>query len=197
MRNQNFITIFAIVIILAAIVGGSYNSLVRSNENAGRAWGDVESTYQRRFDLIPNLVETVKGYATHEKAVFEAVTEARSKVGQMNIAADKLTPEALASFQQAQQGLSGALSRLIAVAEAYPVLKADGNFRDLQSQLEGTENRINVARERYNKAAQDFNQKKKGFPAVFTVGLFFSERPYFAAKEGADVAPRVNFNSER
>jgi len=168
--------------------------LVYGEEGVAQAWADVESTYQRRADLIPNLVETVKGYATHEREVLQNVVEARAKAGQVTISAEGLTPEAIQRFQQAQQGLSGALSRLFAVAEAYPDLKANQNFLDLQTQLEGTENRINVARNRYNEAARSYNQLRRGFPGNLVAGLHgFGPKPYFEAEAGAEKAPQVKF----
>ncbi|MBI5013999.1 MAG: LemA family protein [Deltaproteobacteria bacterium] len=175
-------------------VKGTYNGFVAAQEDVGRAWADVESTYQRRSDLIPNLVETVKGYATHEKDVFLGVTEARSRVGQVKISADNLSPEAIQRFQEAQQGLSGALSRLLVVAERYPDLKANQNFLDLQAQLEGTENRINVARSRFNETARAYNTKVRSFPGNLLAGAFgFSPKPYFEAEKGAEKAPKVKF----
>jgi len=173
---------------------GTYNGFIGAQEQVSKAWGDVESTYQRRADLIPNLVETVKGYATHEKDVFTNVTEARSRVGQINLNAENLTPEMIKNFQQAQQGLSGALSRLLAVAEAYPQLKANQNFLDLQTQLEGTENRINVARNRFNDAARAYNTRIRSFPANLLANAYgFTAKPYFEAEKGADIAPKVKF----
>jgi LemA protein len=186
----------AVLILLLAYgwVKGTYNGMVQAQEQVSKAWSDVESTYQRRADLIPNLVETVKGYATHEEEVFSKVTEARSRVGQINVSAQGLTPDAIQRFQQAQQSLSGALSRLLAVAEAYPDLKANQNFLDLQTQLEGTENRINVARTRFNEAARAYNTRIRSFPANLLAGAFgFTAKPYFQAEEGAEKAPRVKF----
>lgn len=184
------------LLVLAAFgwVKSNYNGFVRAEEGVTKAWADVESTYQRRADLIPNLVETVKGYASHEREVLQGVVEARAKVGQVTIAAEALTPEAIQRFQQAQQGLSGALSRLFAVAEAYPDLKASQNFLDLQTQLEGTENRINVARTRFNEAAQAYNTRIRSFPGNLLAGAFgFEPRPYFQAEQGAAQAPQVKF----
>jgi LemA protein len=186
--------VFLMLLIAYGWVKGTYNGFVLAQEEVGRAWSDVESTYQRRNDLIPNLVETVKGYATHEKDVLLGVTEARSRVGQVKISADSLTPEAIQKFQQAQQGLSGALSRLLVVAERYPDLKANQNFLDLQAQLEGTENRINVARSRFNEAARAYNTKVRSFPGNFLAGAFgFGPKPYFEAEKGAEKAPKVKF----
>jgi LemA protein len=187
--------ILAVLIIgLYSFLKGTYNSLVVLQEGVSKSWADVENTYQRRADLIPNLVETVKGYASHEKEVFTAVTEARSRVGQVQFTAEELTPERIESFQAAQRQLSGALSRLLVVAENYPLLKANQNFLDLQTQLEGTENRITVARERFNRAAQDYNTRRRLFPTILLANLFgFAEKPYFSAEEGASKAPKVAF----
>ncbi len=159
-------------------------------------WAQVENVYQRRADLIPNLVETVKGAAAFETDTFTAVTEARAKVGQVNAAGIANNPEAFAKFQQAQDGLSAALSRLMVVVEKYPDLKATQNFRDLQAQLESTENRIAVERMRFTRAAQEFNTKRMSFPTVLVAGFFgsrFNEKPYFKAQAGAETAPKVNF----
>jgi len=183
------------IAVIVLLVGASrYNSLVRAEEGVAKTWADVESTYQRRADLIPNLVETVKGYATHEQEVLQGVVEARARVGQVTISAESLTPEAIQRFQQAQQGLSGALSRLFAVAEAYPDLKANQNFLDLQTQLEGTENRINVARNRFNEAARVYNTAIRSFPNNLFAAVFgFQAKPYFQADQGAEKAPQVKF----
>jgi len=185
-----------VLLILVAFgwVRGAYNGFVQGQEGVGKAWADVESAYQRRADLIPNLVETVKGYASHEKDVLLGVTDARSRVGQVKISMDALTPEAIQKFQEAQQGLSGALSKLLAVAEAYPDLKANKSFLDLQTQLEGTENRINVARNRFNEAAREYNIRIRSFPANLVANLFgFGPKPYFQAEQGAEKAPKVKF----
>jgi LemA protein len=177
----------------------SYNSLVGLEQGVRSQWGQVENAYQRRADLIPNLVETVKGAANFEKDTFSAVAEARSRVGQVSAQGlDKVLndPEAFKRFQQAQEGLSGALSRLMVVSERYPDLKATAAFRDLQAQLEGTENRISVERMRFNQAAQAFNTKRQSFPTVIfasVLGERFKEKPYFAAQAGSDVAPKVKF----
>jgi LemA protein len=190
--------IILIVLIFGATIAGTYNSLVQLDQAAQSQWAQVENVYQRRADLIPNLVNTVKGAANFEQSTLTAVTEARSKVGQVtsgaveNIARD---PQAFARFQQAQDGLSSALSRLMVVAERYPELKATQNFRDLQAQLEGTENRITVERMRFNEAAQAFNTKRDRFPTVVIAGFFpkFSEKPYFKATTGAEKPPEVKF----
>jgi len=176
---------------------GSYNSLISLSQGVDAQWAQVENVYQRRADLVPNLVETVKGAAAFEKDTFTAVTEARSRVGQVNLGGQApATPEAMARFQQAQEGLGSALSRLMVVVEKYPDLKATQNFRDLQAQLEGTENRIAVERMRFNQAAQAFNTRRNSFPTVLLAGFFgdrFRERAYFQAKPGADTAPKVAF----
>ena len=159
------------------------------------AWSQVENVYQRRLDLIPNLVETVKGVANFERETYTAVTEARSKAGSMRITAEDLeNPEAVRRFEEAQGQLTGALTRLFAVAENYPQLKANQNFLELQSQLEGTENRIAVERRRFNEVAQEYNTRVQTVPASLIAGLFgFRPRPYFKAAEGAEQAPRVGF----
>ena len=201
MANKKFaIGCLAVVLVglLIAAVGvtGIYNSLVGLDQKVQAQWGQVENQYQRRADLVPNLVETVKGAAAFEQDTFTAVTEARAKVGQVQIAPGQLTPEALAQFQQAQDGLSSALSRLLVVGEKYPELKATQNFRDLQAQLEGTENRVAVERMRFNEAAQAFNTKRNRFPAVLVAGFFgskFADKPFFKAQAGAETAPKVKF----
>jgi LemA protein len=187
--------VVAVVVLLVAglSVMGSYNKLVKLDENVKSKWGQVENVYQRRADLVPNLVATVKGAAAFEKETYTAVTEARARVGQVTF---NKVPDAaeLQKFQTAQDGLSSALSRLLVVAERYPDLKATENFRDLQAQLEGTENRIAVERKRFNEAAQDFNTARRRFPTVFIASLFgFAEKPYFQATAGAETAPKVSF----
>lgn len=187
--------IVALAIVLVVWGTGVYNSLVREDETVRSAWSQVETQYQRRADLIPNLVETVKGYASQEQQVFVGVAEARAKVGQITVTKEVLEdPDAFAKFQQAQDGLSSALSRLLAVSENYPQLKSNENFRDLQTQLEGTENRITVARSRYNESVQAFNTRVRTFPTAFIASMMgFKEKQYFKAKEGADSAPQVKF----
>jgi LemA protein len=173
-----------------------YNTIQQNEEAVFAAWGDVEATYQRRADLIPNLVETVKAYAAHERETLTEVTNARAKVGQMKISADNLgDPAVLQQFQQAQGALSSALSRLMVVVERYPDLKANQNFRDLQHQLEGTENRINVARQRYNKSVQTFNSSIRTFPNKLTNNFLLNleRKEPFKADEGASQAPKVTF----
>jgi len=176
--------------------GCGYNQIQKNEEAVFAAWGDVEATYQRRADLIPNLVETVKAYAAHEKETLQGVTNARAKVGQTNISAANLgNAAAMQQFQQAQGELSGALSRLLVVAERYPDLKASANFRDLQHQLEGTENRINVARQRYNAAVQTFNSSIRTFPNNLTNNFLLNleRKEAFKADAGAATAPKVTF----
>jgi LemA protein len=190
--------ILVLGLVVAALWGvGSYNTLVKLDQGVRSGWAQVENVYQRRADLVPNLVETVKGAADFERDTFTAVTEARAKVGQTKIDPGQLNdPAAFAKFQQAQDQLGGALSRLMVVVEKYPELKATQNFRDLQSQLEGTENRITVERQRFNEAAQAFNTKRMSFPTVLIAGFFgsrFAEKAYFKAAEGSDVAPKVKF----
>ena len=174
----------------------SYNQMVTLDEGVKEAWSQVENVYQRRFDLIPNLVETVKGYANQEKDTFTAVTEARAKAGgTFNISEEVLNnPEMFQKFQQAQSSLGSALQRLLVIQERYPELKSNENFLQLQSQLEGTENRIAVERRRFNETARIYNVYIRLFPRSFLANLFgFSARTYFAATEGADTAPKVQF----
>ena len=192
--------VLGIVVLVAIIFGfymkGVYNSMVRLDEGVKEKWSQVENVYQRRLDLIPNLVETVKGYAAHERETFQAVTEARAKAGGvMNVPEQALNnPAAFQQFQQAQGALSSALQRLMVVVERYPDLKANENFLSLQSQLEGTENRIAVERKRFNETAREYNTYIRQFPKVVLANLFgFREKPYFQAQEGADQAPRVKF----
>lgn len=189
--------VFILIVIILVIYGiKSYNSMVTLDESVKEKWSQVENVYQRRMDLIPNLVETVKGYAAHEKDTFQAVTEARAKVGGMvNIGAEALkNPALFQQFQQAQASLSSALQRLMVVVERYPDLKANQNFLSLQDQLEGTENRITVERQRFNEAARAFNTFIKKFPKVFFARMFgFTEKPYFQAQTGAETAPKVKF----
>ena len=191
------IVFFILVFGLWAMSG--YNSLVSLDQAAQAQWGQVENTYQRRADLIPNLVESVKGAAKFEKDTYVAVAEARAKVGQVTTAAGAnpaADPDALKKFQAAQDQLSSALSRLMVVVEKYPDLKATQNFRDLQSQLEGTENRISVERMRFNETAQSFNTKRDTFPTVVIAGFFgsrFQHKAYFTAQAGADKVPQVKF----
>ena len=183
------------VIAIAAIWGVSaYNGLVKMDESVNTAWSNVENQYQRRADLIPNLVNTVKGYAAHEKETLEAVMAARSKATQMTIDADNLTPEKLQQYQKAQGEIGAALGRLLAITENYPELKANENFKELQAQLEGTENRISVERRNFNEVARTYNTSIRTFPKSILAGMFgFDKRPYFEAEEGANKAPEVKF----
>jgi LemA protein len=189
--------LIGLVVIIGLWVTSSYNKLVSLDQGALSQWAQVENAYQRRADLIPNLVETVKGAAAFEKETFTAVTEARAKVGQVQLGNNPASdPDAFAKFQQAQDGLSSALSRLLVVVEKYPDLKATQNFRDLQVQLEGTENRITVERQRFNEAAQAFNTKRMSFPTVIIanfMGQRFQEKAYFKSQAGAETAPKVQF----
>jgi LemA protein len=181
---------------LALLPGCGYNTMQANEEAVFAAWGDVEASYQRRADLIPNLVEVVKGYAKHEADTLKAVTEARAKVGSIQVSKEMLNnPQSFEKFQQAQGELSGALSRLMVVVEKYPDLKANQNFLDLQNQLEGTENRINVARVRYNKTVQQFNTSIRTFPNSMTNSmlLHLARKEPFKAEEGAKTAPKVKF----
>ena len=192
------LAVLVLVAIVLAVGGiGTYNSLVSSSQAVDAQWSQVENVYQRRADLIPNLVATVQGAAAFEKSTLEAVTQARASVGRAQIDAGNITndPAAFARFEQAQNALSSALQRLMVVVERYPDLKANANFRDLQVQLEGTENRIAVERMRYNERAQEYNTQRLRFPATIYARLLgFGEKAYFRAQPGADPAPQVQFN---
>ena len=193
---RRFLLFLVFSFLATALTGCGYNTIQKNDESVIAAWGDVEASYQRRADLIPNLVETVKAYASHEKDTLAAVTEARSKVGQLKLGSDVLNnPNAMANFQAAQGQMSSALSRLMVVVERYPDLKANQNFRDLQHQLEGTENRINVARVRYNDAVRIFNTSIRTFPNNLTNNFLLNlpRREPFKAEEGAQKAPMVKF----
>jgi len=193
---KNLLLFCALTLLAVSLSGCGYNQIQKNDEAVIAAWGDVEASYQRRADLIPNLVEVVKGYAAHEKETLTAVTEARAKVGQVKLGSDVInSPEAMANFQQAQGALSSALSRLMVVVERYPELKANQNFLDLQHQLEGTENRINVARVRYNDAVRVFNTSIRTFPNNLTNNflLHLPRREPFRAEAGAEQAPVVKF----
>jgi LemA protein len=182
----------AVVAVLFSSCG--YNKMVSMDEQVTSQWAQVENVYQRRADLIPNLVNTVKGYAAHEQETLEGVIEARSKATSVNIDPTKLTPETMQQFNQAQEGLSSALSRLMVVVERYPELKANQNFLDLQAQLEGTENRITVERMKFNETTQTYNAYIRKFPQVIYSGWFgFDKKTYFEAQQGADKAPEVQF----
>ena len=188
----------AIVLVVLICVGwgvSTYNSIVSAEEGVKAGWSQVENQYQRRYDLIPNLVETVKGYAKQEKEVLEGVTNARSRVGQLSVTPEVLNdPKAFAKFQQAQDGLSSALSRLLVVTENYPQLKSNENFMVLMQQLEGAENRIAVERKRFNETVQSFNTLIRRFSASFIASIGgFKEKAYFSSAPGSDQAPKVQF----
>lgn len=186
----------AVLVIVAAmsLSSCSYNSMTKADENIKGKWGEVQTQYQRRSDLIPNLVSTVKGEANFEKGTLTEVTEARAKATSIQVDASKLTPETIQQYQQAQGQLSTALGRLLVASENYPTLRANDAFRNLQVQLEGTENRISVARRDFNQAVQDYNSKIRAFPANITAKMFgFSEKGYFQAEAGSDKAPKVQF----
>ena len=193
MKKAIIIVVAVVAIVVIWCITG-YNSLVGMDENVSNQWANVETQYQRRSDLIPNLVNTVKGYATHEQETLEGVVEARSKATQIKVDPQNLTPEKLAEYQQAQGQLATALGKLLAITENYPDLKANQNFQELQAQLEGTENRITVARKNFNDAAREFNTSIRRFPKNILAGLFgFDKRTYFEAQEGAETAPSVEF----
>jgi len=190
------VIITLLVVAAAVVLWGvmAYNGVISAEENVAGKWGNVQNVYQRRADLIPNLVATVKGYAEHEKTTLEELTNARTKATQMTVNVDDLTPEKLREFQQTQGELSTALGRLIAITENYPDLKANQNFLELQAQLEGTENRINVERKNFNEAAQKYNTKIRRFPTSVLAGYFgFDKKPYFEAETGSENVPNVQF----
>ena len=181
-----------VVIIMWAVSG--YNGMVSMDESVQGKWADVETQYQRRADLIPNLVSTVKGYAAHESETLESVVKARSEASSVKVDPENITPEKLAEYQKAQSGVSSALGRLMVIVEKYPDLKANQNFLELQSQLEGTENRINVARRDFNEAAKQYNTTIRRFPKNIIAGMFgFEKKAYFEAEKGAEQAPKVEF----
>ena len=189
-------TIGLIVVICAIAIWliSSYNGMVKMDEEVSSAWSNVENQYQRRADLIPNLVNVVKGYASHEKETFEAVVSARSKATQVTVDPENLTPEKLQEYQKAQGEVGATLGRLLAITESYPELKANENFKELQAQLEGTENRISVERRNFNEIARTYNSAIRAFPRSIIAGMFgFEKRPYFEAEEGANKAPEVKF----
>lgn len=191
MKKWIWIGVVAVVAIFFYV---TYNGLVNKEERVRSAWSNVETQYQRRADLIPNLVNTVKGYAEHESQTLSEVTEARTRATSINLSADELTPERLAEFQQAQAGVRSALGRLIAVAENYPDLKANQNFLELQTQLEGTENRISVSRQDFNHAAEAYNRTVRRFPSNLVAAMFgFERKPYFEASAGSSAVPEVKF----
>lgn len=194
---KKWIIIGVVVVVILGVYSsfkGTYNRMVSSDENIGAAWSQVENQYQRRSDLIPNLVNTVKGYASHESSTLESVIAARAKATQVNINAENLNEESLAKFQQAQGDLSSALGRLMVVSEQYPNLKANENFMQLQAQLEGTENRISTERMRFNEAVRNYNSYIRTFPRNIIANMFnFDAKAYFKSEAGAEKAPEVNF----
>ena len=192
--KKSTIGLLAVIAVIAFWLIGVYNGMVGLDEGVNTAWANVETQYQRRADLIPNLVNTVKGYAQHEQSTFEAVVNARSKATSITVDPTNLTPEKLQEFQQAQGEITSALGRLIAISENYPDLKANEQFKELQAQLEGTENRINVARTTFNKEAQKYNTTIRTFPRNLFAGMLgFTQRAYFEADAGASQAPTVQF----
>ena len=193
-KNKTLWIIIAVVLVLFFWVRGVYNSMVTQDESVKTAWSQVENQYQRRLDLIPNLVNTVKGYASHERATLEGVINARANATKTTIDPTNLNEETMKQFQAAQGELSSALSRLVVVVERYPDLKANQNFMELQAQLGGTENRISVERKRFNEVAQNYNTNIRSFPTNILAGMFgFQPKAYFAAESGAEKAPTVEF----
>ena len=194
MKGITTITLVVLALFFIFVGGCKYNGFVNSEQDVENAWSKVQSAYQRRADLIPNLVNTVKGYADHEKSTLEAVVNARAKATGITIDPKNLTPETLKQFQGAQSGLTAALSKLLLVQERYPDLKANKNFLELQSQLEGTENRIKVARDQFNNTVTSYNKQVKKFPSNFFASIFgFAEKARFQAQEGSENAPKVEF----
>lgn len=192
--KKTWIIIIAVIAVVVFYSISVYNSLVSQDESVATAWSNVENQYQRRSDLIPNLVNTVKGYAAHEKETLDAVISARSKATQTSISVDQLTPEKLQAYQNIQGEIGAALGRLMAISERYPDLKANENFQALQAQLEGTENRISVERRKFNETAKQYNTNIRKFPKNIFAGMFgFEKHPYFEAAEGSEKAPEVKF----
>lgn len=193
MKKGTIITIAAVAAVVLWLVG-AYNGMVTAEEGVESAWSQVENVYQRRMDLIPNLVNTVKGYASHEAETLEGIVNARSKATQVTVDPENLTPEELQKFNEAQGELSGALGKLLAITEAYPDLKANQNFLELQAQLEGTENRIATERKKFNEVAMGYNTLIRRFPKSIIASIFgFEKKGYFEAQEGAENAPEVEF----
>lgn len=193
-KTSTWVIVLAVAAVLFFWVKGAYNNMVTLDEEVQTAWSQVENVYQRRADLIPNLVNTVKGYAQHESATLEGVVNARSKATQITVDPENLTPESLAKFQKAQGELSSALGKLLSITENYPELKANENFLQLQAQLEGTENRITVERQKFNETARGYNTTIRKFPNNILAGMFgFEKKAYFEAEEGAERAPEVKF----
>ena len=197
MKKKGTVTIIAIIaaVVIVILWGIRVNNrMITMEEGVNKAWSNVENVYQRRADLIPNLVNTVKGYAAHETSTFEAVVNARAKATSITVNPENMTADQLNEFQKAQNEVGGALGRLIAVSEAYPELKANENFKELQAQLEGTENRISVERRNFNEAANQYNTYIRKFPQSIIAGMRdFEKKPYFEAEEGANQAPKVEF----
>jgi LemA protein len=197
MSKKTWIIIGVVVVavfILYRVFVGSYNNMVKNDQLVKEQWANVENVYQRRADLIPNLVNTVKGYATHEKETLEGVMNARAQATSIKIDANSLTPENMAKFQEAQSGLTQAMSKLMVVMEKYPDLKANQNFLELQAQLEGTENRIATERRKFNETVKEYNNTILGFPNTLLAGMYgFKEKEFFKADEGAKTAPKVEF----
>ena len=193
-NQRTLIIIVAVFLAIGAFVITKYNGLVAQDENVNKAWGNVETQYQRRSDLIPNLVKTVQGYASHEKTTLESVMNARSKATQIQMNVNDLSEQKLQQYRQAQGEITAALGRLIALSESYPDLKANENFKDLQVQLEGTENRISESRRQFNEAVQHYNMTVRTFPGNVIAGLFgFEKKNGFVAETGSEKAPQVNF----
>ena len=196
-KSHKILIIVAVIVAVVGMIAAIYNKMVKLDENVQQAWAQVENVYQRRADLIPNLVKTVQGAAEFEKSTLEAVINARANATSVQVDPTKLTPESIAEFQKAQDQLSSALGRLLVVKEQYPELKANQNFLDLQTQLEGTENRITVERKNFNDVVMNYNSTIRKFPNVLFAGMFgFDKKGYFQAKEGAENAPEVEFNFE-
>lgn len=197
MKKKGTVTIIAIIAVVVIVILWGIrvnNRMITMEEGVNKAWSNVENVYQRRADLIPNLVNTVKGYAAHETSTFEAVVSARAKATSITVNPENMTADQLKEFQKAQNEVGGALGRLIAVSEAYPELKANENFKELQAQLEGTENRISVERRNFNEAANQYNTYIRKFPQSIIAGMRdFEKKPYFEAEEGANQAPKVEF----
>jgi LemA protein len=197
MRKTVF-NLIAFIILVSSLSSCGYNSMVEKEEQVSGAWSQVENVYQRRADLIPNLVNTVKGAAEFEKGTLTAVIEARAKATAINLNVENLTPENVQKYQEAQEGLTGALSKLMMVSEAYPTLQSNQNFAGLMAELSGTENRIAVERRRFNESVQDYNAYIRKFPNNLSAGMFgFEKKGYFTAKAGADTPPTVDFNSDK
>lgn len=194
LKKHKTIVIIAVLAIIAMWGISAYNGLVSMDEGVQTKWADVETQYQRRADLIPNLVNTVKGYAAHESETLQAVVEARAKATSVNIDPTNMSAEQIANFQKAQDGVTSALGRLLVTVEKYPELKASENFSELQTQLEGTENRISVARRDFNEAARKYNTTLRSFPKNILANMFgFEKKAYFEAQEGSEQAPTVQF----